>query len=361
MFNFTKKSSKPARKQRQTRQLATETLEDRQMMTVTYHGGALLQRVETQNLFMGRDWYYNATYNQMRGQLDQANANLVGGPFMDMLRNDADYRVGRGSAVRGVTEPLNIDKRYYLTDQTIRHNLQAYIKAGYVAQPDANRLYIVYTEPGAYVWNGQRSDTSFDGYHSAFYGQTAAGYAADVHYAVIVYPNCTQQPQIFNNYFDQLTYTTSHEVAEAVTDPNDGYRLKGWYDDGVRGGLGEIGDIANGSIAMLNGYCITGVAAKNDATIYPNGATRYPGATYAAPAAAAGSAEMAPAPAMSLQQDHIQPLSSLHSPLDAVLAHTAHHETDIDEELLAVLASDQPAHHTPVVPPARGVALVRNS
>jgi hypothetical protein len=49
--------------------------------------------------------------------------------------------------------------------------------------------------------------------------------------------------------FDALTTVSSHEVAEAITDPVPG---SGWYDDAN----GEIGDICAWQTTPLDGYVV---------------------------------------------------------------------------------------------------------
>ncbi len=62
---------------------------------------------------------------------------------------------------------------------------------------------------------------------------------------------------------DQLTAVTSHELAEAVTDPDVNYGRLGWYDPR----LGEIGDIEernSNALVRLDGYLVQEVGDKND-------------------------------------------------------------------------------------------------
>src|SRR5436190_1404645 len=77
-----------------------ERLESREMMTVTYHGGALLQHVEAQAVFMGADWSSNSSLYSQASSLNSYVGYLVNSPYMDMLTN-AGYNVGRGSATSG--------------------------------------------------------------------------------------------------------------------------------------------------------------------------------------------------------------------------------------------------------------------
>src|SRR5262249_49526663 len=152
--------------------------------------------------------------------------------------------VGRGSTSPGTIDRLALNKSYYLTDSTIRAEIQRFINAGSLQQPDANRLYVVYVEPGVAILNDHEHNSTsirdFAGYHTAFAGRTAGGYGADIHYAVIA--SAGGYNPIFPGLspLGSMTLTASHEIAEAATDPNVNYKALGWYDD-YNGG--EIGDI----------------------------------------------------------------------------------------------------------------------
>lgn len=65
------------------------------------------------------------------------------------------------------------------------------------------------------------------------------------------------------NAFDQMTAVASHELAEAVTDPNKGYKAMGWNDDSPLNG-GEVGDIVANQIVYLNGNAVSRIADQND-------------------------------------------------------------------------------------------------
>src|SRR5258705_228357 len=147
-----------------------ERLEAREMLTVTYHGGALLTNVEAQAVYLGSDWNSNATLNSQAAALDQYVGYLVNSPYMDML-TQAGYNVGRGSATAGQELNLALSKSSGITDTQIHADIQAAINAGQLAAPDANRLYVVYVEPGVVVKLGaETSQNSFLGYHGAFAG-----------------------------------------------------------------------------------------------------------------------------------------------------------------------------------------------
>jgi len=189
---------------------------------------------------------------------------------MDMMTT-AGSNVGRGTSPAGAIDNLTLNKTSTgITDSQIRADIQSMITAGKLQAPDANRLYVVYVEPGVVVHLGSdASNTTFLGYHGAFAGKTAMGAAMDIHYAVIPYPgapNFSASSQGFASNFDEMTAVTSHEVAEAVTDPNVNYKALGWYDDQLNG---EIGDLAEGNYANLSGYVVQDLVNKNDQLISP--------------------------------------------------------------------------------------------
>ncbi len=252
-----------------------EQLESRQLLTVTYHGGALLTAVSAQAVYLGSDWQNTSTLQTQKGQLDQFVSTIVQSPYMDMLTN-AGYNVGRGTSTAGAIDNLALNKTSGITDSQIRADLQAMITAGQVQAPGANNLYVIYVEPGVVINTSfGASNTAFLGYHGAFAGHTASGAAADIHYAIIAYPgapNFSASSQGFASNLDDLTAVSSHEIAEAVTDPNVNYKALGWYDDQLNG---EIGDLAVGHYATLSGFLVQDMVNQQDQIITP-GTTQPP-------------------------------------------------------------------------------------
>ncbi|MGH7138667.1 MAG: hypothetical protein ACREHD_23220, partial [Pirellulales bacterium] len=225
-----------------------ERLEARELLTVTYNGGALLTNVEAQAVYLGSQWSTNSSLQSQATATDQYLSTLVGGSYMDML-NNAGYGVGRGTSTTGVVDNISISTSIALNDSQIQSDLATMISNGQVQTPDANRLYMVYVEPSIVVQMGSAtSQTSFLGYHGAF----ADGNSV-IHYAVMPYPgapNPTPSSQGFSSAFNELTAVSSHELAEAVTDPNVNYSTLGWYDYQQNG---EIGDLAVGHYATITG------------------------------------------------------------------------------------------------------------
>jgi hypothetical protein len=262
-----------ARRRPEARSLpALECLEGRLVPTVTYHGGTVLPHVEVQGMYLGSDWYNNGTYYNQTARFEAFNRFLPQSSYMDLL-TQLGYGVGRGSTSAGTIDTVTLNKNYYLTDSNIRYEIQRFINAGNLQQPDANRLYVVYVEPGVAILNDHDGNSTsvrnFAGYHAAFAGRTAGGYAADIHYAVIAYASSPNGTYPGLSAFSTMTLTASHEIAEAATDPNVNYRALGWYDDYYNA---EIGDI-NRYEALLNGYAIQSIINKNDVAYIPYGAT----------------------------------------------------------------------------------------
>jgi hypothetical protein len=268
---FQKRSSKTQNRPAPRALPRVEELERREVMSVTYQGGGVLPHVEVQGLYYGADWYNNSTYHSQTGYLEGFLNNVVHGSYLSTLTN-AGYGVGTGSFSSGQIGLANINKSFYLTDGQIRSALQSYISSGVLQQPDANRLYVIYVEPGVAIsMGGGNSQRDFLGYHGAFAGHDSSGHAADIHYAVIAYPGGSvgNASVSYLSTLNQLTEVTSHELAESVTDPNVNYKGLGWYDSTLNG---EIGDLANGQTVYLNGYAVQRVVDKNDQAMTPMGA-----------------------------------------------------------------------------------------
>jgi hypothetical protein len=248
-----------------------EQLEDRTVPTVTFHGGNLLPNVEVQSLYYGANWNSDPNLFNQTGQFEGYTQYFVNSPYMDML-NAAGYNVGRGTWSGGKISLANLTQNSSVTDTTLRNTLQAYISNSTLTNTDANKLYVIYIEPNIEVTTSfGNSVSNFAGYHGAFAGTNASGQATTIRYAVIMTPGGT----VGNGYaggrtdlsqYNEMTMVVSHEVAEAVTDPDVGYSTLGWYDDNLNG---EIGDIVNGQSVILNGYVVQKEPDKSDNAIVP--------------------------------------------------------------------------------------------
>jgi hypothetical protein len=279
---LSKKSAKAATPAARRVRPELEALEERQMLTVTNHGGAILSHVEVQAMYYGSDWQNNAAYHNQVGYLDGFLKSVVNSSYMDALGN-AGYGVGRGTFDQGYVRPFTLDKTHYLDDSTLHAALVNSINGGNLKAPDANRLYVIFVEDNVAVQHGTETSTAnFLGYHGAF-GATirppgsSASTFADIRYAVLPYPGGSvplttgtvpNATRWWLNQLDTITLSASHEIAEAVTDPNVNYKTLGWYDDAH----GEVGDITNAQTIYLNGYAVQRISDKNDQGMTPQGA-----------------------------------------------------------------------------------------
>ena len=235
--------------QEQTFRPYFESLEDRLVLSVAYHGGHLLANAGIESLFYGSDWYYNPALYQQTGQLDGFLGTITGSTYLDQLKeySEPGQIIGRGRFLDGVISLNSLRSGQFVQDQDIQNQLNLFIQEGILERPDANRLYVVFTPPNIHVQAfGQDSIHHFLGYHYTF----TDAFGEPVYYAVVVHQAGNASLQGYSP-FQQFTKVTSHELAEAVTDPNPG---AGWYDSFGQ----EIGDLCNGysDILTFNGYTV---------------------------------------------------------------------------------------------------------
>jgi hypothetical protein len=253
-----------------------EALEDRRVPTVSFFGGNLLPQVQAQAVYLGNE-FSSSTASATRATLDGFLKDLTGGPYMQALAS-AGYNVRPGSAVAGAVDNSALTVGSTITDAFIRARLQADVAGGLLRTPNADTLYVVYVEPGVAVNLGAGQGTTQQGilgYHTAF----LAGNGAPIRYAVVVTPGGAAGNSVLpeaRTALDQLTAVTSHELAEAVTDPDVNSNVNngrlGWVDPN----RGEIGDIEENNpsafVRLADGHLVQEVADKNDQllSIFPS-------------------------------------------------------------------------------------------
>jgi hypothetical protein len=284
--------------------LSLEALEDRQLLSssidgVTYHGGPLLANVGVEALYYGNTWATDPNLQGTAGSINGFLASITNSTYMDQLKeySEPGYVIGRGNflgatpdATNPVLTPITLTNGQtvqVLTDNTIRGELDHEINSPVhpLQAPDANRLYIVYTPPNVEVeiplpdpntgqvvpWTSgtELNVNHFLGYHSSF--TDSAGHT--IYYAVVddQTGNC---PLVGYSPLQQFTKVSSHELAEAVTDPTG----ISWYDSfgtaKTNTDFGdEIGDLCNGyaDITTLNGYTVQNEWSNQQAALTGNG------------------------------------------------------------------------------------------
>jgi len=139
------------------------------------------------------------------------------------------------------------------TDDQIQAEIRAQIKAGALPPPDANTIYAVFTSEGVVVRgsDGSTSENAFLAYHEYSYAADSSfsdtGDSQEGNFAYMVVPTEKDQRTagVVKKYTPHLeTVGISHELAEAVTDPEPGLQALGqggWFD--AVGRNGEIGDV----------------------------------------------------------------------------------------------------------------------
>src|SRR5262249_46166844 len=217
--------------------------------------------------FLGRE-SSPAPANAEPPTLDAFLKDLAGGPYLQALAR-AGYGVGTGTAVAGAVDNTSLAAGSTISDAFIRSRLQADINGGLLQAPSANSLYVVYVQPDVAVNLGRGQGTTQQGilgYHTAFLGSNGA----PIRYAVVVSPGGAAGNSVLPEAtaaIDQLTAVTSHELAEAVPDPDVNSNVNngrlGWYDP-QRGEIGDVVENDPNAYVRLNGNLVQEVADRND-------------------------------------------------------------------------------------------------
>src|SRR5690349_14268186 len=96
-----------------------EPLADRSLPAVLNYGGAVLARVEAQDVYLGCGWAAPAAGQPTPAAIDAALSDLVGGAYMDAL-SQAGYGVGRGTATAGAIDRTALPRGSVISDQSIQ-------------------------------------------------------------------------------------------------------------------------------------------------------------------------------------------------------------------------------------------------
>jgi hypothetical protein len=216
-----------------------EALEDRTVPTnITYNGGPLIPNVQVSNIVAGAQPLDTTGLMQA---LVRDYLPLLG-PY---------YGIGAGSVRSTVsTNPFSGNP----SDAMIQSFVLQEINAGAVAPPGGNQLYFTFLPPGQRV-SDFGSESGVSGYHSAFFVyHDATGYHQLNNGQVFttpVQPIPVYFAVSFGGSADDVSQTASHELAEAVTDP-EGY--SGYIDPSL-GASGEVADIYDfQNPFVLDGY-----------------------------------------------------------------------------------------------------------
>jgi hypothetical protein len=214
--------------------------------SLTNHGGPVLGSVQVVPIYWGAAWATGANM-QLATQLDGFFDFLVTSSYMDLLNeySSATTQIQHGQRLMSArvpdSEPGTLAGGVReVTDGQIQAAVQGWIADNTVSATTANTLYFVFLPPNVVsVLSTKQSCQNFCGYHN---------HIDSIYYAVIPYADCSGC--VFQGQFlDTLTEVSSHEFAEAVTDP----ALNAWWEDGQGD---EIGDLCNRQTTRLGGYLV---------------------------------------------------------------------------------------------------------
>ena len=216
---------------------------------LSYHQGHLLTAVEVYTIFWGTGWLQDPQSGLIQ-DLNNFFDFILTSPLMDLLGeySVAGQQIGHGRRVGTkpiiTSEPGTVqhDGRMIVTDSEIRTALKGLISHSTVIQPGSNTLYFIYLPPNVVSQDEGGSSCTpggYCGYHDAIDNR--------IFYCVVPYLPCPGCQSGQNQPLDTLTEVSSHELCEAITDPDP---FTGWND--LKSG--EIGDICNFEAAQLGGY-----------------------------------------------------------------------------------------------------------
>jgi hypothetical protein len=214
--------------------------------SVSYGGGPILANVQAIPVFWGSN-VDPAITSWAQGYLE----TLVTSAYMDLLAQysttgqsgGTNQTLGHGSAPAGVTITPTMATGTIM-DSQIASELASQVAAGHLsttkdAQGHPNTLFVVFFPPGVAISDGTgTSCTDFCGYHAAQSGSFAYAVIPDMGPGSGCATGCSDQCTSGN--VDVSLGTVSHEVAEAVTDPDN---PPGWVNPSQQSQNSEIGDI----------------------------------------------------------------------------------------------------------------------
>ncbi len=216
--------------------------------TMRYYGGPVLPRIKVVSVIWG-----NSVRATTVNSIGPFLAGLVNSTFVDQMTQystnlmgvnghaGTHQTIGRGT-YKGQFKIAPLHKATSLTDAAVQNELKAQITAKHLPAADQNTLYMVYFPSYITITAGKAvSCRDFAAYHSA---SPSTSVGNNIFYGVM--PACPLMG------FTDLTITSSHEFAEALTDgiPTPGSHPaypQAW--NSINGE--EIGDLCEGTRGTL--------------------------------------------------------------------------------------------------------------
>jgi hypothetical protein len=217
----------------------------------TYRGGPVISNVKV----FAVHWNSSVSNQSALGGFYGA---ITDSAYIDWLSeyDTPTQHIGRGKYI-GAYVDSGAPSSSTISDAQIQSELKRLLNNKKIPAPDADTLYMMHFPPGVTIsMQGMNSCQQFCAYHSSFrYG------SANVYYGVMpdYGPSCNSCGGT-SDKFQNTTVVASHEVVEAITDPNIGVanetndeKQLGWYDDQK----GEISDVCEGQSTTFAGYAVT--------------------------------------------------------------------------------------------------------
>ena len=232
--------------------VATSGIDSAQMID---HGGRVLKHVEVAPVYIGNYWK-TAGGASDRAHNDAAMANLVKNKGMTGIWK----QYGAGSGTTRPSVELGVSNPSRLTQAQVAALVKEEVASGRFDASNREGVFLVVLPPGCELItnSGESSHRGLGGFHSS-----VSVNGREVLYAAMAYPKRTVTGtngiDFAGNSSDDLSIAESHEITEAVTDPDVELAVRmrdrsklAWYDDVTRWGFprsqvhvgkGEIGDI----------------------------------------------------------------------------------------------------------------------
>jgi hypothetical protein len=238
---------------------------------VTFHGGKVLTNFDVQNVYYGSYW------GTSQGKADASHNDAF---MSDLVKNKSygsvwhQYGVDSGTTDASTTVSKSVKSGQTVSQKTI----ESLVKNMAANDPNAgnNKIYNIVLPPDAVLsQGGATSKQGLGGYHGSV---TVNG--KTVYYSAIAYSKGSNGIDFTGgNAQDNISITESHEISEAVTDPdveiasktNDMSKL-GWMDmnNGEIGDI-EVNDAAPGTplssmYGSMDGYAVQKIWSQKDGT-----------------------------------------------------------------------------------------------
>ncbi len=215
-------------------------------------GGTVLPAVSVQLILWGAAW--GGAGCPFPDDVTAAVGAILSGPYMGAL--DQYRGIGPGSLAGPTVVVADSEPPNQFNNDAVMNLIKALFEQNRVAEPETNGqlLYCVIMPPGVAA-----SDPNVIGEHSLFYYTDIDIFPFDFDIAQKAYFAWV----LNDGTIDGITTIFSHELVEAVTDP-EGSAILGDSATCYGGGWCEIGDVCQGQAGQSNGVTVQKYWSQRD-------------------------------------------------------------------------------------------------